>query len=377
MNVLVIGGAGFIGSHTADALLAKGHRVRILDSLEPPVHTREWPAYLDGRFDLVHGSITDREALIGALDCIDAVFNFAAYQDYMTDFSRFFMTNSVGTALLYEVIVDERLPIKKVVTASSQAVFGEGACRCPVHGPQQARQRSREQLNRGDWDVNCRICGRATELVPVEEHYANPQNSYGLSKRLQEDIALTLGKTYGIPSVALRYSIVQGPRQSLRNAYSGALRSFTMRALCGRPPVLFEDGEQLRDYVSIRDVVRANLIALEHPGAEYQAFNVGGDRQVPVRELARLVLEAAGSPCTPEAPGLFRVGDSRHIVSNVWKLRQLGWAPLVPQDDIVQEYVAWAKAQPGLCDAFEDAQRRMIDSGVLRAGKSDAASEAA
>jgi len=374
MNVLVIGGAGFIGSHTADALAAKGHRVRILDSLEPPVHTQDWPAYLDERFELMRGSITDRRALIGALDGIDAVFNFAAYQDYMTDFSRFFMTNSVGTALLYEVIVDQRLRIKKVVTASSQAVFGEGACRCAVHGPQQAQQRSREQLDRGDWDVKCRLCGRTTELVPVEEDSASPQNSYGLSKRLQEDIALTLGKTYGIPSVALRYSIVQGPRQSLRNAYSGALRSFTMRALCGRPLVLFEDGAQLRDYVSIHDVVRANLIALEHPRAEYESFNVGGDRQVSVRELARLVIEATDSACKPDAPGMYRIGDSRHIVSNIWKLRQMGWAPLVPQDEIVNEYVAWARTEPGLRDAFEDAQRRMIDTGVvLQARKSEAA----
>lgn len=373
MNVLVIGGAGFIGSHTADALVARGHHVRILDSLEPPVHTRDWPAYLDRRFELVRGSITDRKALIGALHGVDAVFNFAAYQDYLTDFSRFFMTNSVGTALLYEVIVDEQLPIKKIIVASSQAVFGEGACRCPVHGLQQAQRRSREQLDRGDWDVKCSLCGRPTELVPVEEHLASPQNSYGLSKRLQEDIALTLGKTYGVPSVALRYSIVQGPRQSLRNAYSGALRSFTMRALCGRPPVLFEDGEQLRDYVSIDDVVRANLVALDHRRAEYQAFNVGGDRRVSVRELARLVLDAAGSPLEPETPGLYRVGDSRHIVSNVWKLRQLGWVPLVPQRDIVEEYVAWAAAEPGLRDAFEDAQRRMIDTGVLQAWKSEAA----
>ncbi len=373
MNVLVIGGAGFIGSHTADALVARGHRVRVLDSLEPPVHTREWPAYLDRRFELVRGSITDRKALTAALDGVEAVFNFAAYQDYLTDFSRFFMTNSVGTALLYEVIVDEQLPIKKIVVASSQAVFGEGACRCAVHGPQQARQRSREHLDRGDWDVKCGMCGRPTELVPVEEHLANPQNSYGMSKRLQEDIALTLGKTYGIPSVALRYSIVQGPRQSLRNAYSGALRSFTMRALCGRPPVLFEDGNQLRDYVSVHDVVRANLIALEHPRAEYQAFNVGGDREVSVRDLARLVLDAAGSSSESEVPGLYRVGDSRHIVSNVWKLRQLGWAPLVPQRDIVEEYVAWAAAEPGVRDAFEDAQRRMIDTGVLQARKSEAA----
>ncbi len=367
MNILVIGGAGFIGSHTADALVARGHDVRILDSLEQPVHTTEWPAYLDTRFDLVRGSITDRAALASALDGIDAVFNFAAYQDYLTDFSRFFMTNSVGTALLYEVIVDKRLPVRKIVVASSQAVFGDGMYRCAEHGEEQPGPRSQAQLESGAWDVVCSVCAQPAGLVPVGEQFANPQTSYGLSKRLQEDIALTLGRQYGIPSVALRYSIVQGPRQSLRNAYSGALRSFTMRALCGRAPVLFEDGEQLRDYVSIHDVVRANLLALEDGQAEYEAFNVGGDRRVSVRELACMVLDASGAEIAPETPGLYRMGDSRHIISDVSKLKQLGWRPVVSQGDMVREYVEWAASEPDLRDAFADAQRRMLATGVLKA----------
>lgn len=373
MNILLLGGAGFIGSHTADALLARGHDVRVLDSLEPPVHRAAWPAYMDPRIDLVRATVTDRAALVSALRDIDAVFNFAAYQDYLTDFSRFFMTNSVGTALLYEVIVDERLPIRKVVVASSQAVFGEGRYRCAEHGLQQAGARSRARLERGEWDVGCHVCGVPAELVPIDESFANPQTSYGLSKRLQEDIALTLGREYRIPSVALRYSIVQGPRQSLRNAYSGALRSFTMRALCGRAPVLFEDGGQLRDYVSIHDVVRANILALDDSRANDEAFNVGGDRWVSVRELASMVLAAAGVDFEPEVPGLFRVGDSRHIVSDVSKLKHLGWQPLVSQTDIVSEYVAWAAAEPDLRDAFTDARSQMIATGVLQARRPEAA----
>jgi dTDP-L-rhamnose 4-epimerase len=364
MNVLLIGGAGFIGSHTADALLARGHDVRVLDSLDTRVHTTAWPAYMDPRCDVMRGSITDREALASALTGVDAVFNFAAYQDYLTDFSRFFITNSVGTALLYEVIVAEALPIRKVIVASSQAVFGEGLYRCPEHGLRQPGPRSKAQLERGEWGVLCHVCGVPAETV--EEKYANPQTSYGLSKRLQEDITLTLGRSYGIPSVALRYSIVQGPRQSLRNAYSGALRSFTMRVLCGKAPVLFEDGGQLRDYVSIHDVVRANILALEDCRMEYEAFNVGGDRRIPVRELARMVIEAAGASVEPEVPGLFRVGDSRHIISDVSKLKRLGWAPVVPQEDMVKEYVAWAAAEPNLRDAFADAKRQMIATGVLQ-----------
>ena len=366
MNILVIGGAGFIGSHTADALIVRGHQVRVLDSLERPVHQDGWPAYLDPAVDLRRASITDREALRSALEGIDAVYNFAAYQDYMTDFSRFFAVNAAGTALLYETIIGERLPVRRVIVASSQAVFGEGLYQCHKHGKRLPEPRSQEQLEHGDWSVACPICSMPMGMLAIDERYAQPQSCYGLSKRAQEEIALALGRQYGIPSVALRYSIVQGPRQSLRNAYSGALRSFTMRALCGEPPVLFEDGGQLRDYVSVHDVVRANLLVLEDERADYQALNVGGDRRVSVRELATMVLAAANVSREPEIPGLYRVGDSRHIVSDVSKLRALGWTPAVAQEEIVREYVEWAAGQPGVRDAFADARRRMTAAGVLR-----------
>ena len=368
LRVLVTGGAGFIGSHTVDALLARGHEVRVLDSLEPPVHIGEPPAYLPRGVELVRGSVTDREAFRRALEGMEAVFHFAAYQDYLPDFSRFFLTNSAGAALLYELIVTERLPVEKVVVASSQAVYGEGKHRCPVHGVCYPDQRPPEQLERRDWPVYCPQCGSALEPEWTDERVAAPHNSYGLSKRDQEDIAIRLGRRYGIPSVALRYSIVQGPRQSFRNAYSGALRSFAVRVLSGRPPVVYEDGEQVRDYVSIHDVVRANLLVFEDPRADYQVFNVGGDRRVTVRELAALVIAAAGASLAPESAGLYRVGDTRHIFSDVSKLRRLGWEPRVPQEEMVREYLTWAAAQPDVRDTFADAQAHMQAAGVLRGG---------
>ena len=366
MRVLVTGGAGFIGSHTVDALLAGGHDVRVLDTLEPPVHAGVRPDYLHVEAELMRGSITDREALSQALAGVDAVFHFAAYQDYLTDFSRFFLTNSVGTALLYELIVNERLPVQKVVVASSQAVYGEGKNRCPTHGVEYPDERAPAQLERGDWDVHCPVCAAPMEAVWTDEQVAVPHNSYGLSKRDQEDIAIKLGRRYGIPSVALRYSIVQGSRQSFRNAYSGALRSFAVRVLAGQPPVIYEDGEQLRDYVSIHDVVAANLIVLQDSRADYQVFNVGGDLRLTVRQLAQLVIEAAGANVDPELPGLYRVGDIRHSFADVSKLRALGWAPRIAQPAMVREYLAWAAEQPGVCDTFAEAQLNMKAAGVLR-----------
>lgn len=366
MRVLVTGGAGFIGSHTVDALLARGHEVRVLDALEPPVHTGDWPAYLPGNIERVRGSVTDRAVLLRCLQGVDAVFHLAAYQDYLTDFSHFFQTNSVGTALLYELIVNERLPIAKVVVASSQAVYGEGAHQCPDHGVQHPTQRAGGQLDAQDWEVRCPVCGGPTAPVATSEATTSPHNAYAISKRDQEDIALKFGRRYGIPSVALRYSIVQGPRQSFRNAYSGALRSFAVRVLAGRAPVVYEDGRQLRDYVSIHDVVDANLLALTDERAEGQAFNVGGDRQVTVLELAALVCAEAGVNLAPELPGLYRMGDTRHVFSDVSRLRALGWAPRVTQVEAVREYLAWAAEQPDVRDTFADARQRMEAAGVLR-----------
>ncbi|HUS83197.1 MAG TPA: NAD-dependent epimerase/dehydratase family protein [Dehalococcoidia bacterium] len=366
MKVLVTGGAGFIGSHTVDALLSRGHEVRILDSLEPPVHNGEPPDYLPPEAEFIRGSVTDRRAFRRALKGVDAVFHFAAYQDYLTDFSHFFATNSVGTALLYEIIVNENLPISKIVIASSQAVYGEGKYLCPLHGVHYPGQRTRPHLQRGDWDPRCGDCNQPLEPVWTDESVTAPHNSYGLSKRDQEDIAVELGRRYDLPTVALRYSIVQGPRQSFRNAYSGALRSFAVRVLMGKPPVIFEDGRQLRDYVSIHDVVDANMLVFEDGRADYQVFNVGGDRRVTVTGLAWMVCHAAGVEFVPECCGIYRSGDTRHIFSDVSRLRALGWEPRVGQTEIVREYLDWASGQPDLSDTFAAAQDVMASAGVLR-----------
>ncbi|MBI2940048.1 MAG: NAD-dependent epimerase/dehydratase family protein [Chloroflexi bacterium] len=368
-RILVTGGAGFIGSHTVDLLVARGYDVRVLDSLEPPVHPADArgrpPAYLPD-VEFLGGSVLNRDLLRHALEGVDAVFHFAAYQDYLTDFSRFFSVNAAGTALLYELIVNERLPIRKVVVASSQIVYGEGRHRCPRDGVQYPGQRLESQLARQDWEVHCSVCQTPTEPGWTDESVVNPHNSYAIAKRAQEEIAIKLGQRYGIPSVALRYSIVQGPRQSFRNAYSGALRSFAVRALAGRPPLVYEDGAQLRDYVSVHDIARANVLVLEDPRADYRVFNVGGARAISVRQLARLVIEASGNDLEPEVPGLYRVGDMRHILSDVASLRALGWEPTRGQAEIVREYVAWAREQPDLRDTYSEAAARMRAMGVLR-----------
>lgn len=367
MKVLVTGGAGFIGSHTVDALLQKGHDVRVMDALEPPVHPqREWPAYLAPDAERVVGDVRSRSDWERALQNVNVVFHLAAYQDYLPDFSRFAHVNDTGTALLYEVMVAERLPVQKVVLGSSQAVYGEGKYHCPEHGTRYPQPRTVDQLREGGWGLRCDECDG--EMTPswTDEAVVRPANQYAVSKYAQELYALTLGRLHGIPTVALRYSIVQGPRQSPRNAYSGALRNFSSRLLKGVPPVVYEDGHQLRDYVSVQDVIRANLLVLERPEADYQVFNVGGDRAVSVLDYAHLLCRMVGADWKPVISGEFRVGDVRHILSDVGKLKLLGWRPEVPLERVAEQYLAWLEPQKDHLADPEEAARHMRALGVLR-----------
>ena len=263
MKILVTGGAGFIGSHTCDRLLALGHDVVVLDALTPPVHRSGRPAYLSPEADFYQGDARNRDLVTNLLRRVDAVYHFAAYQDYLPDFSRFSDVNVVSTALLYEIIVAERLDLARVVVASSQAAMGEGLYQCPRDGEQLPRMRSEKALAAGQWDVPCPQCGGQLEMQASPEQISNPQNAYGMSKLGQEMVAINLGRRYGIPTVALRYSIVQGPRQSVYNAYSGACRIFCLSYLQGIAPTLYEDGKAIRDYVNINDVVDANTLVLE------------------------------------------------------------------------------------------------------------------
>lgn len=366
MKVLVTGGAGFIGSHTADALLARGHAVRVLDSLDPRVHPRGRPDYLSREAEFVHGSVTDRDALGRALDGVDAVFHLAAYQDYMTDFHRFIHVNTESTALLYELAVARQIPLQRIVLASSQAVAGEGHYECGRDGVVHPGPRPIEQLRRGDWEVKCPRCGGEVRPLLIDEETANPHTAYGISKYALELLGLRLGRRYGIPTVSMRYTYVQGPRNSFYNAYSGVLRRFALQVLHGLRPTVYEDGRQLRDYVNVADVARANVLVLEHPLAAFGVFNIGGGRGLTVLELAAIVLGELDSPLRPEIAGLFRVGDTRHTVSDITRLRALGWEPVVPVEESVAEYRRWLLEQRGTREYLVEAERLMREAGVVQ-----------
>ncbi len=366
MKVLVTGGAGFIGSHTCDRLLALGHDVVVLDALASPVHRTGRPAHVPPEADFYEGDVRNRDLMTNLLRRVDAVYHLAAYQDYLPDFSRFSNVNVVSTALLYEIIVAEHLDLARVVVASSQAAMGEGLYRCPLDGEQVPGMRPESALAAGQWDLPCPECGGPLEMQATPERTSNPQNAYGMSKLAQEMVAVNLGRRYGVPTVALRYSIVQGPRQSVYNAYSGACRIFCLSYLQGVAPTLYEDGAAIRDYVNIDDVVDANVLVLEDDRAVGRVFNVGGGKAITTREFADIVMRHYGSGQPGVVTGEYRFGDTRHILSDISALRALGWAPRNTPAESVAAYAAWLKDMPGLDGVLAEANARMHALGVVR-----------
>jgi dTDP-L-rhamnose 4-epimerase len=366
MRILVTGGMGFIGSHTCDRLLALGHEVMVLDALTPPVHRDGKPTYLSPGAEFYQGDTRNRDLLLNLLRRADAVYHFAAYQDYLPDFSRFSDVNVVSTALIYEIIVAERLDMARVVVASSQSAMGEGLYRCPADGEQLPGMRPESALAAGQWDIPCPVCGGLLEMQATPERVSNPQNTYGMSKFGQEMVAINLGRRYGIPTAALRYSIVQGPRQSVYNAYSGACRIFCLSYLQGQPPTLYEDGAAIRDYVNIDDVVGANILVLEDDRAAGRVFNVGGGTAVTTSEFADIVRRQYGSDRPAVVTGEYRFGDTRHILSDISALRELGWKPKRGPAESVAGYADWLAGLEGLDGVLTEANARMRALGVVR-----------
>jgi dTDP-L-rhamnose 4-epimerase len=368
-KVLVTGGAGFIGSHTADLLLERGYEVRVLDSLQPRVHPRGKPGYLPTEIEFIEGDVTDRDCLGKALREASGVIHLAAYQDYLPNFSTFIRTNTESSALMFELIVEKNYPIEKIVFASSQSVSGEGRYECIEHGVIYPEPRSVEQLRNGDWEIKCPACGADMKPLLIDESTVRPHTPYAISKYAIELLAQNLGRRYNIPTSCIRYTYVQGTRNSFYNAYSGIARRFALRLLQGLPPVCYEDGKQLRDYVNVKDIARANVLVMEDERANFQVFNAGGGRAVTVLDFATIMIREFASRLEPLVPGEFRLGDTRHTVSDNSRLNALGWQPSIPVEQNVREYLNWMREQKGTAEYLEEADRVMREQGVVQSLK--------
>ena len=371
-SVLVTGGAGYIGSHLVDSLISRDYQVTVLDNLEPQVHrSGTWPSYSNVRAHYVRGDVRDRATVEALVLAADAVVHFGAAVSVgqsMYQIDRYVDVNTRGTALLLDILVNTRHHVEKVLVASSIGVYGEGAYRCSKCGPVAPGIRSAEQLAQRDWEQHCPRCGQHVASMPTPEDKAlYRDNIYSMTKYHQEEMVLLIGRTYGIPAVAPRFFNVYGPRQSLSNPYAGVAAIWLSRLLNDKQPVVFEDGGQLRDFVSIHDVVDCLMLMIETSGADYLPVNVGFGQAVTILEIARLLARLLGKSIEPQVTLTGRKFDIRHNTADITRARQvLGFQPKVTLEQGFGELIEWAKATPDRAeDFFDRALEELKDKGLL------------
>ena len=350
LNVLVTGGAGFIGSHLVDALVKRGHCVRVLDLLVSQVHGDGAPQYLNPKAEFIRGDVCDPDTVRGALAGIDVVFHEAAevgVGQSMYEIHRYVRANDLGTAVLLERLSEHKDQIRKLVVASSMSIYGEGAYSCARCETVYPRLRPLAQLLERRWEMECPNC--STELAPLptrEDKPLFPTSVYAITKQDQEQFCLVVGRAYAIPTVALRYFNVYGPRQALSNPYTGVCAIFSARLLNDQRPWIFEDGKQTRDFVHVSDIVQANLRALDTDRADYQAVNVGTGVATSIQQVTRLLSAGLGKDLEPEVVGKYREGDIRHCVADISQARALlGYEPQVRLEDGIPELLQWVREQ--------------------------------
>ena len=351
MHVLVTGGAGFIGSHLVDALVADGHRVRILDSLAPEVHGGQVPSHLNKDAEFIHGDVCDAATVERSLNGVEAVFHLAAELGLgrsMYQVRRFVTGNDLGTAVLLEELIKRRAQVMKLVVASSMSLYGEGPYRCnSCNTTSFPELRSTKAMAADQWEFPCPGCGEIMTALPTpEDKPLNPTSVYAVGKEVQEQYSIIIGRAYKIPTVAFRYFNVYGPRQALSNPYTGACAIFSSRLLNDQPPLIYEDGDQSRDFVSVHDIVQANLLALTSDKADYQVLNVGTGRATTIRFIAEVIARGLGKDIEPQLTGQFREGDIRHCIADIAKIRTLlGYEPKVRLEDGLTELLEWVGGQ--------------------------------
>jgi dTDP-L-rhamnose 4-epimerase len=349
-RILITGGAGFVGSHIADALLAIGHDVTVFDSLSPQVHSAELPDYLSADVEFVRGDMRDLMAVRRVLQGVDVVFHMAAavgVGQSMYEISNYVGANTLGTANLLQALLDTKVRIEKLIVASSMSIYGEGKYLCVNCGEMAPKPRPNQQLKLKSWETRCPRC--EVDLTPLPTNEDKPlqyTSIYALSKKDQEQMCLLFGKVYEVPVVALRLFNIYGTRQALSNPYTGVAAIFASRLMNNRPPMIFEDGKQMRDFVSVHDVVQANLLAMARSEADGQAVNVGSGVPISIREVAQALEAALGTDIGAEISEKYRAGDIRHCFADISRAKELlGYEPRVTFQRGMEELVEWLRSQ--------------------------------
>ena len=370
-KVLITGGAGFVGSHLTDELIRKGYHVRVFDNLEPQVHGKDQkvPDYLNKRAEFIKGDIRNENEMRKALKDIDIILHEASvvgvgqsmYQIY-----KYMEVNTLGTANLLEILAGGKHNVSKLIVASSMSIYGEGEYECSSCNKVYPTLRSLHQLEKKDWEMKCPECGNNVAPVPTtEEKPLYPTSIYAISKRDQEEMCLNVGRAYGIPTVALRYFNIYGPRQALSNPYTGVAAIFSSRILHRKSPIIFEDGKQSRDFIHVSDVVRATILSMEKKEANYEVFNIGTGKRLSVLDMAYQLIEAHKTEITPKIINRFRKGDIRHCYADVNKIKnKLGFEAKIEFEDGTSDLVNWAKEQESL-DKFDNSKEELAERNLI------------
>jgi dTDP-L-rhamnose 4-epimerase len=375
-HILITGGAGFIGTRLALRLHASGHRVRVLDSLAPQIHG-EPPErspllkLIEGKVEFQRGSVTQADDLRRALNGVDTVVHLAAETgtgQSMYAIRHYVDVNVGGTALLLDLIANTPFKVKKLVVASSRAIYGEGKYLCAAHGAVYPETRAAETMQRGDFDLYCPACGKVATLTATDESSPpRPTSVYGITKLNQEQMVLTVARSLGISGVAFRYQNVYGPGQSLSNPYTGILSIFSTRMRNGAGINIFEDGLESRDFVYIDDVIEATARGIEAPQPIVDVFNVGAGVATDVTTVAATLQRLLGTAVPIEVSGKFRVGDIRHNVADLARVREiLGFVPRVSFEEGIARFVAWVKGEPIQVDRYEQSIRELASKGLFK-----------
>ena len=371
-NILITGGAGFIGSNLALRLVAQGHRVTVLDNLSPQIHSADSPllAAIRDKVDLIRGDVRNREDWLRALAGQHAIVHLAAETgtgQSMYEIARYVDVNVNGTALMLDILANQPHEVCKLLVASSRSLYGEGKARCPEHGDVYPRERADADMKSGDFSVKCPICGvRATTLATDEGSRLHPSSIYGITKHTQEQLILTAGRSLGIAATALRYQNVYGPGQSLSNPYTGILSIFSTRMRNGNGINVFEDGLESRDFVYIDDVIDATVLALLSERADHRVFNVGSGVATDVLTVARTLRDVYSSRVEVNVTGNYRLGDIAHNYADLGAIREaLGFAPKVDFAEGVRRFANWVLGQEVAVDTYQQSIEEMKKRGML------------
>lgn len=371
-RILVTGGAGFVGTHLCRELVSRGYDVRVLDNLDPQVHGKHArrPASLPKTVDWLRGDVTRPADVEKAVDGVDAIYHLAAavgVGQSMYQVRHYVNTNSMGGATVLEAVIRQRKRIRKVIVASSMSIYGEGLYHCPSCGPVSPRNRTAAPRGRKDWDLRCATCGSVLEPRPTPETKPlNPTSVYAVTKRDHEELFLAIGAAHRIPTVALRFFNIYGPLQALSNPYTGVAAIFSSRLINGQPPIIFEDGQQSRDFIHISDIVQACVLSLTKPEANYQVFNVGTGRATTVLQLARLLGQHFKIKRQPRVLNRFRAGDIRCCYADISGIKTLlGYTPKVSLEQGIPDLISWVAQQRGE-DAVPRAMGELKSQGLIR-----------